>query len=108
MEQYTEAAPQDQVKKSFEPAQLFESRITRERSYAIGKSKRKNCPRESLADWKEFAGRRDTIELVEEAEKGRVAELLPLRHGRMVASPFTFYRGSAINMAADLASTSSS
>ena len=39
------------------------------------------------------------------AEKGRLPDLLPLRHGRMVRSPFTFYRGSALAMAADLAST---
>jgi uncharacterized protein (DUF2252 family) len=39
------------------------------------------------------------------AEAGRLPELLPLRHGRMVASPFTFYRGSALAMATDLANT---
>ncbi len=43
--------------------------------------------------------------MVLEAEKGRMPELLPLRHGRMVRSPFTFYRGAALTMAADLAST---
>ena len=45
------------------------------------------------------------MELVLAAEKGRMPELLPLRHGRMVRSAFTFYRGSALTMAADLAST---
>ncbi len=40
-----------------------------------------------------------------EADKGRLPELLPLRHGRMAVSPFTFYRGSALNMAVDLASS---
>jgi hypothetical protein len=39
-----------------------------------------------------------------EAEKGRVSDLLPMRHGRMVRSPFTFYRGSALTMATDLVS----
>jgi uncharacterized protein (DUF2252 family) len=43
--------------------------------------------------------------MVLEAEKGRLPELLPLRHGRMARSAFTFYRGSALAMAADLAST---
>ncbi len=43
--------------------------------------------------------------MVLEAEKGRMPELLPLRHGRMVRSPFTFYRGAALTMARDLAST---
>lgn len=46
--------------------------------------------------------------MVLESEKGRLVDLLPLRHGRMVRSPFTFYRGSALAMAADLASTPSS
>jgi uncharacterized protein (DUF2252 family) len=40
-----------------------------------------------------------------EAEKGRSSELLPLRHGRMAASPFAFYRGAALTMASDLATT---
>lgn len=43
--------------------------------------------------------------MVLKADKGRLAELLPLRHGRMVLSPFSFYRGAALNMAMDLAST---
>jgi uncharacterized protein (DUF2252 family) len=43
--------------------------------------------------------------LVLEAEKGRLPELLPLRHGRMARSPFTFFRGAALNMASDLATT---
>jgi uncharacterized protein (DUF2252 family) len=45
------------------------------------------------------------VQLVLEAEKGRMTELLPLRHGRMVRSAFTFYRGVALTMASDLAST---
>jgi uncharacterized protein (DUF2252 family) len=55
--------------------------------------------------WKAPSGRRDAVDLVLEAEKGRLPELLPLRHGRMVRSAFTFYRGAALTMAADLAST---
>jgi len=57
--------------------------------------------------WKAPSGRRDAVDLVLEAEKGRLPELLPLRHGRMVRSAFTFYRGAALTMAADLASTPS-
>jgi hypothetical protein len=57
--------------------------------YAEGKSLRKGCPRESHAAWKAPANRRDAVETVLAAEKGRVPELLPLRHGRMVQSPFT-------------------
>ena len=81
---------------------------SQEERYAAGKALRKACPRESHAVWKAPAGRRDPIEMVLAAEKGRMPELLPLRHGRMVRSAFTFYRGSALPMAADLASTPSS
>ena len=73
--------------------------------YAIGKALRNNCPRRSHRNWKPPPDRRDPVELVLEAEKGRMADLLPLRHGRMVRSAFTFYRGAALTMAADLAST---
>ena len=73
--------------------------------YAAGKALRDDCPRQSHAVWKAPAKRRDAVELVLEAEKGRHAELLPLRHGRMVRSAFTFYRGAALTMAADLATT---
>ena len=49
------------------------------------------------------ADRPDPVRLVLKADEGRLPDLLPLRHGRMVASPFTFYRGSALAMAVDLA-----
>lgn len=75
--------------------------------YAAGKALREVCPREAHARWKAPAGRRNPVQTVLAAEKGRVPELLPLRHGRMVRSPFTFYRGSALAMAGDLASTPS-
>ena len=69
-----------------------------------GKEARKQVPRESHA---EFAPevRLDPIDLLEEQAKTRVPELVPIRYGRMVVSPFTFYRGAALIMAADLAST---
>ncbi len=80
-------------------------RLSRTERYAMGKSLRKDCPRTSHALWKPPANRPDPVALVLEAEKGRLPELLPLRHGRMGRSPFTFYRGSALTMASDLAST---
>jgi uncharacterized protein (DUF2252 family) len=80
---------------------------TRAESYAAGKALRTTCPRKAHAAWKAPSGRRDPVELILEAEKGRVPELLPLRHGRMAKSAFTFYRGAALTMAADLASTPS-
>ncbi len=73
--------------------------------YAAGKALRETCPREAHAGWKSPRDRPDPVELVLEAEKGRLPELLPLRHGRMVRSPFTFYRGAALTMATDLATT---
>ena len=81
---------------------------TRAEQYAAGKASREACPRETHGVWKPPAGRRDAVETVLAAEKGRMPELLPLRHGRMVRSPFTFYRGSALAMAADLGATPSS
>jgi hypothetical protein len=79
--------------------------LTYAERYAAGKKLRETCPRTSHAVWKPPADRPDPVELVLRAEKGRMPELLPLRHGRMVRSAFTFYRGSALAMAADLAST---
>ncbi len=71
----------------------------------MGKKLRDACPRKAHAVWKAPAGRPDPVNLVLEADKGRLPELLPLRHGRMALSPFTFYRGSALSMAVDLATT---
>src|SRR5271167_5207642 len=69
---------------------------------AMGKALREKCPRPSHSQWKPPHDRPDPVHLVLKANKGRNAELLPLRHGRMIASPFTFYRGSALVMADDL------
>jgi len=77
----------------------------RNERYEMGKQLRKTCPRSSHALWQAPANRKDPIDLLLASEKGRMPELLPLRHGRMSRSPFTFYRGSAFNMAADLADT---
>jgi Uncharacterized protein conserved in bacteria (DUF2252) len=78
---------------------------SRAEQYASGKALRATRPRDAHAAWKAPADRRDAVELVLAAEEGRVPDLLPLRHGRMVRSAFTFYRGAALTMAADLAST---
>lgn len=78
---------------------------TSEALYAEGKALRASCPRESHAGWTSPTDRRDAVELMLAAEEGRETSLLPLRHGRMLRSPFTFYRGAALTMAADLATT---
>jgi uncharacterized protein (DUF2252 family) len=85
----------------------FQPQPTRAERYAMGKSLREKCPRASHAAWQPAADRPDPLSLVLKADEGRVPELLPLRHGRMVLSPFTFYRGSALAMAVDLACTPS-
>lgn len=79
--------------------------VSRDTLRAEGKNLRDKCPRESHAVWKPAADRHDPIHLLEESSKGRIPELIPIRYGRMIQSPFVFYRGTALNMAADLATT---
>ena len=62
-------------------------------------------PRASHGAWEPAANRPDPVELLEEQAASRVPELVPIRYGRMLVSPFTFYRGAALIMAADLAAT---
>jgi len=68
-----------------------------------GKAARVVAPRAEQGDWQPAADRRDPVELLEEQGASRVQELVPIRYGRMLVSPFTFYRGAAYPMAADLA-----
>lgn len=75
--------------------------------YEIGQSQRKQTPRAAHAQWTLPAGR-DALALLDASNVGRVPELVPYRYGRMLASPFTFYRGSPAVMAHDLAHTPSS
>jgi uncharacterized protein (DUF2252 family) len=70
---------------------------------ARGRSTRSECPRTSHADF-ELASGRDPVAILEAQGTSRVPELVPLRYGRMLVSPFTFYRGAAAVMANDLAS----
>ena len=74
----------------------------RERA-ARGKAERVDLPRSVHGEWSAPPARRDPVELLEEQAASRVQELLPIRYGRMLVSPFTFYRGAAYLMAADLA-----
>ena len=78
---------------------------SRDQQYAEGKALRDTCPRVSHADWKPPADRVNTIEMLEASNKGRLPELIPVRYGRMIPSPFVFFRGAAAIMAADLAHT---
>ena len=79
----------------------------RERSAAAGKAARGRVPLESHRDF-EPGPERDPVALLLEQAKSRVPELVPVRHGRMLVSPFTFFRGAALPMAADLAATPAS
>jgi hypothetical protein len=74
---------------------------------AAGKALRDTVPRVSHAGWKPSPRRRDPIDILEESNRDRVQELVPIRYGRMLRSPFTFLRGSAGLMAYDLATTPS-
>ena len=71
---------------------------------ARGKAARADVPRASHGDWEPPLHRPDPVELLEEQAQTRVPELVPIRYGRMLVSPFTFYRGAAYLMASDLAS----
>jgi uncharacterized protein (DUF2252 family) len=72
---------------------------------AIGKQARTQAPRAGHGDWRAPADRADPVSLLEMQAQGRIPELVPIRYGRMLASPFAFYRGGAAIMAADLAHT---
>ena len=72
---------------------------------ARGEAARRRVPPSSHAGWSPRDGRRDPVELIEAQNARRDADLVPVRHGRMMASPFTFYRGAAGIMAADLDGT---
>jgi uncharacterized protein (DUF2252 family) len=77
--------------------------LTVEERTARGKAARGEVARGALADWSAPPSRRDPIDILEEQARTRVPELVPIRYGRMLVSPFTFYRGAAALMAADLA-----
>ena len=70
---------------------------------AAGKRLRDTVPRASQGLWKRAKDRADPLELLRASDAGRMAELVPIRYGRMLQTPFTFFRGSANVMAADLA-----
>lgn len=96
---------------SAQPAQvspmpvIIGSRLSHAELYAKGEQLRTKVPRSAHAAWKPPANRVDPLSLIKESDKGRLPELVPIRHGRMMKSPFTFYRGAALNMASDLAMT---
>ena len=78
---------------------------SRKECRTMGKARRKQAPRSSHGEWAPAADRPDPISLLQAQDEGRLQHLLPIKYGRMVASPFGFLRGSAAVMAADLANT---
>ena len=70
-----------------------------------GRAARKEVPRSDHGDWAPALDRPDPVALLEHQAAARVQDLVPIRYGRMLVSPFTFYRGAAAVMAADLART---
>ena len=79
--------------------------LTVEERVARGKAARREVPRSSHAGFTPGGHRPDPVALLEQQAVTRVPELVPIRYGRMLVSPFTFYRGAALIMAADLAGT---
>ncbi|MDN0075043.1 DUF2252 domain-containing protein [Crenobacter sp. SG2303] len=82
--------------------------LPRSELIAAGKATRTAVPRESHAEWSPSAKRRDPVDVLEESNRERLAELVPIRYGRMLRSAFTFLRGSAGLMAYDLSNTPTS
>jgi uncharacterized protein (DUF2252 family) len=82
--------------------------LTADERAAKGRALRDTVSRASQAGWKPPTDRRDPVELLSESNEGRILELVPIRFGRMSASPFAFYRGAAALMAADLATAPTS
>ena len=74
---------------------------------ARGRAARDAVPRESHAAFRPAPGRPDPVSLLERQAASRLPDLLPIRYGRMLASPFAFFRGAALPMASDLATTPS-
>jgi hypothetical protein len=98
--------------KPIEPARRRKETVPRSEAWlarvAAGKRARIAAPLEDHAVFEPTNLRADPVELLGRQGPSRVAELLPVRYGRMVSSPFAFYRGAALIMAADLATTPTS
>ena len=84
---------------------MLEPATPAQEQHAAGRARRRDVPRSAHAGWHAPADRPDPVTTIEAEDAGRVAELVPIRHARMAASPFAFLRGSAAVMAGDLATT---
>ncbi len=84
---------------------LAQARLQSSESAERGRAARRDTPRSAHGDWTPAPDRPDPIAVLTNQAASRVEELVPIRYGRMLVSPFTFYRGAAAIMAADLART---
>jgi uncharacterized protein (DUF2252 family) len=84
-------------------ASLRRRPVDRAERYALGKRLRERVPRSSLGDWSAPAGRPDPVQQIMDSHEGRLGRLVPIRVGRMIASPYGFLRGTAVVMAEDVA-----
>jgi uncharacterized protein (DUF2252 family) len=101
------AGPHDHVVLASADSEAFTSlrrrSTSRQERYRIGRELRRQVPRRSLGNWSAPVGRPDPVQLIIESHKGRLDWLIPVRVGRMAASPYGFLRGAAVVMAADVA-----
>ena len=101
----TEAPPRRTLKYQLETHLCH---LTPAERSARGKTARAEVPRASHAEFDPGPDRPDPVALLEEQAKARLPDLVPVRYGRMMVSPFTYYRGAALPMASDLATTPAS
>src|SRR5215212_7321826 len=88
-----------------DPGRTAQATASHQQRHERGRAARRVVPRGSHAEWAPAPDRPDPVDLLEAQAMDRIQELLPIRYARMMASPFTFMRGSAIVMANDLAGT---
>src|SRR3984893_1549651 len=84
---------------------LLQARLESGESAERGRAARRTTPRSAHGDWTPASDRPDPVAVLEAQAASRLQELVPIRYGRMLVSPFIFYRGAAAVMAADLAAT---
>ncbi|NMF84575.1 DUF2252 domain-containing protein [Nodosilinea sp. P-1105] len=87
------------------PLPRVQTDLSRRERHRAGKALRKQVPRSAHGVWQPRGDRPDPVTLIEQSNQGREPHLVPLRHWRMMQSPFTFFRGSALIMATDMATT---
>jgi uncharacterized protein (DUF2252 family) len=104
----TTPSTEDQPPRTAAQRVMEGERLTPEKRRAAGRDLRSAAPRSSHGEWTAPPDRPDPVSLLEEQAEDRVPDLVPIRYGRMLASPFSFLRGSAIVMASDLAGTPAS